>query len=185
VVGQHIQLAIAFYLLINISVVYFWWFYKYEIVLILEWGDEATALMSQNFIRVSIWSYLLRGISTCLWQLLEVSDHSLEGSIMSIAWGATNVICIALLVTTQEATLQQVGLVYLGTAVFFIGLTLLVAKCRGWLDPFVKGLLQSIAFTNMSVVKLMLKQAIPLGFGSLLSNAEWAVLTVRIHIMIA
>ena len=179
--GQYIQLAIIFYLLFNIPFVYFWWFYMYEVILYLQWGDDVTAQMSQEFIRVYIWSFILGGISSSVWELLEVAGHAVEGTIMSILWGITNVLFVGLLVTTQEATLEQVGFVYLGTAVFYIGLTLLIAKCRGWLKPFTKGIFQSMAFANFSAIKLMLKQAIPLAFASLLSNAEWAILTVRTH----
>ena len=181
--GQYIQLAIIFYLLFNIPVVYFWWFYMYDVILILEWGDDITAQMSQEFIRVYIWSFILGGIESSVWELLDVTGHAVEGTIMSIVWGITNVVFVGLLVTTQEATLQQVGLVYLGTAVFFIGLTLSIAKCRGWLKPFTKGLFRSMAFTNFSAINLLLKQAVPLAFASLLSNAEWAILTVRIHLL--
>jgi hypothetical protein len=98
---------------------------------------------------------------------------------MSIAWGATNVLIIGLLVTTHEATLQQVGYAYIGTSIFFIGLTLHIGRSRGWFTPFAKGLFESVALFNVSAICTMLTQAIPLAFGSLLSNAEWAILTVR------
>lgn len=177
--GQYIQLSIVLYLLFNIPVVYFWWFYMYEIILFLEWGDQDTAQVAQEFTRVYIWSYLLGGISSSVWQLLEVADHTISGTIMSIAWGATNVLAIGLLVTLQEATLVQVGYVYIGTSVFFIGLTLIIGRCYGWFTPFAKGLFQNVALFNVSAMGRILAQAIPLAFGSLLSNAEWAILTVR------
>ncbi|KAI2491329.1 MatE-like protein [Fragilaria crotonensis] len=46
--GQYIQLSIVLYLLFNVPVVYFWWFYMYEIILFLEWGDDATALVARS-----------------------------------------------------------------------------------------------------------------------------------------
>jgi Na+-driven multidrug efflux pump len=178
--GQYIQLAIIMYLLFNIPVVYFWWNYMYDIILYLEWGDKATAALAQEFIRVYIWSYLLGGISSSVWQLLEVADHTIAGTLMSIAWGVTNVVIIGYLVlATSGATLNQVGYAYIGTAIFFIGLTLLIAHCRGWFAPFSKGLFGSMAICNLSATARLLGQGIPLAFGSLLSNAEWAILTVR------
>ena len=180
--GQYIQLAIVLYLLFNVPVVHFWWNNMYEIILFLEWGDRDTALVAQEFVRVYIWSYLLGGISSSVWQLLEVADHTMAGTIMSIAWGATNVLIIGLLVTTHEATLQQVGYAYIGTSIFFIGLTLHIGRSRGWFTPFAKGLFESVALFNVSAICTMLTQAIPLAFGSLLSNAEWAILTVRTYI---
>jgi MATE family multidrug resistance protein len=175
--GQYIQLAMFFYLLFNIPIVYLWWFYMYEVILFLEWGDEATAEMAQDFIRVYIWSYILGGISSSVWQLLEVADHAVEGTVISILWGATNAALISALVTTREANLQEVGFLYILTAVMFIGLTFALAYCRGWLRPFTKGLFGTFALKNGSAIAMLLKQAVPLSFGSLLSNAEWAVLT--------
>jgi Na+-driven multidrug efflux pump len=179
--GQYIQLAIIMYLLFNVPVVYFWWNYMYDIILYLEWGDDATAAMAQEFIRVYIWSYLLGGISSSVWQLLEVADHTIAGTLMSIAWGVTNVLVIGyLVIATSGATLTQVGYAYIGTSIFFIGLTLLIAICSGWFAPFSKGLFGSIAICNFNAIARLLGQGIPLAFGSLLSNAEWAILTVRV-----
>jgi hypothetical protein len=55
----------------------------------------------------------------------------------------------------------------------------LIAHCRGWFAPFSKGLFGSMAICNLSATARLLGQGIPLAFGSLLSNAEWAILTVR------
>jgi MATE family multidrug resistance protein len=176
--GQYIQLAMLTYLLLNIPAVYFWWTYMAEVISFLEWGDEETAQMSEDFIKVYIWSYVLGGISTCVWQLLEVADHAAEGSVMSVAWGVVNVIVISTLVNVKEqATLTDVGLCYIGTALFFIGITFALAEFKGWLRPFKGGLFRSVSLTNWTAIKLMVTQAIPLAFGSLLSNAEWAILT--------
>ena len=103
----------------------------YDIILFLEWGDEVTSKMAQEFIRVYIWSYLLGGISDSVWQLLEVADHTVAGTIMSIAWGATNVLAIGLLVTMQDAILLKVGYVKIGTDIFYICLTLVSVWGRG------------------------------------------------------
>eukprot|EP00545_Synedropsis_sp_CCMP1620_P006902 CAMPEP_0119010986 /NCGR_PEP_ID=MMETSP1176-20130426/5378_1 /TAXON_ID=265551 /ORGANISM="Synedropsis recta cf, Strain CCMP1620" /LENGTH=723 /DNA_ID=CAMNT_0006963739 /DNA_START=46 /DNA_END=2220 /DNA_ORIENTATION=+ len=176
--GQYIQLAALFYILLNIPAVWFWWTYMYDVILYLEWGDDATASMAQEFIHVYIWSFILGGLSGSIWQLLEVTGHAIEGTMISILWGATNVFCIAALVTQRDdATLTHVGLIYVATAIFYILLTLAISKRYGWLKPFYKGLFQSCSFGNVNAIGLMLTQAVPLAFGSLLSNAEWAVLT--------
>lgn len=106
-----------------------------------------------------------------------MTDHVVAGTVVSIAWGITNVIVIGLLVTTGEPTLQDVGMAYNATALVFVVGVHLFAELRGWLKPFRKGLYRSLALKNGKAVKLMVKQAVPLSFGSLLSNAEWAILT--------
>jgi multidrug resistance protein, MATE family len=175
--GQYIQLAITFYLIGNIPVIIFWSFYMYEIILYLEWGDTETALYGQQFVRIYIWSYVLGGISNGIWQLLEVAGHSFEGTIVSIIWGATNAAIIAGILTTRESNLTVVGLVFIGTSVLYITLTIAIATCCGWFTPFWRGLFGDLALRNTNTVKIMLKQAVPLCWGSLVSNAEWAILT--------
>ena len=176
--GQYIQLAYLFYLFFSIPFVWFWWCYIYEVILLLEWGDEATALLAQDFTRVYIWSCVLSAISSVLWQLLEITDHAVEGTLVSIAWGFVNVVVIGSLVKTKETTtLRDVAWVYVGTDIVFIGLTFALATCRGWLKPFTGGLFRSFSLLNVGAIGRLMKQAIPLSFGSLLSNAEWAVLT--------
>ena len=56
---------------------------------------------------------------------------------------------------------------------FYISVTLVVGTMRGWLTPFWKGLLGAVAFRNR--MSLMPRQALPLSFGSLISNAKWAL----------
>ena len=151
----------------------------YEVILYLEWGDEDTAKLAQDFTRVYIWSYILDGISGAVWQLLEVANHAMAGTVISVVWGVTNVVAIACLVRLQDetTTLTEVALVYNATSVFFIGITLAMAQWGGWLKPFWRGLLGTCSLCNPSAVRLMLQQGIPLSCGSLLSSAEWAILT--------
>lgn len=176
--GSYIQMSILLYFLFNIPVVLFWWNYMYDAILYLEWGDEDTAQLAQDFTRVYIWSLLLSGVSGAVWQLLEVTNHALAGTIISIVWGATNVFVIACLVKLREATtLAEVAWVYISTALFYIGITLVLAVRGGWLKPFWKGLIGSFSFGDLAALRRMLRQGIPVAFGSLLSNAEWTILT--------
>jgi multidrug resistance protein, MATE family len=175
--GSFIQLSMIFYVLLNLPVVLFWWYYMYEIILHLEWGDDTTALLAQDFIRVYIWSYVLGGLSNALWQLLEITNHQVMGTMISMAWGATNVIVIAILTAIPSVSLVHVAYAYNVTALLFIGITLYLAQRYDWLKPFNQGLFGTVSIRNPSAVSQMLQQAVPLSFGSLLSNAEWAVLT--------
>mmetsp|Transcript_27373 Transcript_27373/g.40096 ORF Transcript_27373/g.40096 Transcript_27373/m.40096 type:complete len:740 (-) Transcript_27373:208-2427(-) len=176
--GQYIQIAITLYLLLNIPMVWFWWNYMEEVVRYLEWGDDETAALAEDFIRVYIWTYVLGGISSSLWQLLEVADHVVEGTVVSILWGIVNVIVVSCMVFLREdTTLFEIGIAYVVTSAVFVIFTFLLADRKGWIKPFKQGLFRSVAIKNVSAVKLLLKQAVPIGLGSLLSNAEWAVLT--------
>jgi Na+-driven multidrug efflux pump len=180
--GKFIQLSLLMYGICYVPVIYFWYQYMYEIILWLEWGDEITALLAQDFIRVYVWAYLLGGISLSLWQLLEITNHAIFGTMIMIFWGLSNVFAIAVLTTViypngNGATLVHVAYIYNGTSLIFIIGTIMIAHCKGWLAPFLPGLIGQASFTDPQAVSSLLKQAVPLALGSLLSNAEWAVLT--------
>lgn len=175
--GQYIQLAVLFYLLLSIPAILFWRNYMAEIILILEWGDNVTANIAEEFIHVYIWSYILKGISNGLWSLLEVADHASEVTTIGIAWGLVNAVLVTALVTTRESTLTDVACCFVVTDLFFIFVTLAVAELKGWLCPYKKGLWGSLSLVNGHAVKHTTTQAVPLAFGSLLSHGEWAILT--------
>lgn len=151
------------------------------IILYLEWGDEDTATMAKEFVRVYIWSYLLGGVSSCLWQLLEVTDHCKAGTIVTLAWGATNMFLVGILVTTRESNLRDVGMVYILTAFIFVSGTYYWANRKGWLLPFKKGLFHQNSFKNGAAVKLMIKQAVPVSCGYFFSNAEVRVVGILLY----
>jgi len=174
--GTYIQLAIVFYLLMNIPQALFWCNYMYDAIMFLEWGDQETAQLAQDFIRVYIGSYILGGISSAVWQLLEVADHAVAGTIISILWSATNALLVGALLMSSEATLVDVGWIYNLTALLFVGITVIIGHVKGWFKPFLRGLVGFSLF-NISAIKLLVSQSIPLMFGSLFSEAEWAVLT--------
>jgi multidrug resistance protein, MATE family len=180
--GKFIQLSLLMYGICYVPVIYFWYTYMYEIILWLEWGDVTTAILAQDFIRVYVWAYLLGGISLSLWQLLEITNHAIFGTMIMIFWGLSNVIAIAILTTVifpngNGASLVHVAYIYNGTSLLFIIGTIMIAHCKGWLAPFLPGLIGQASFTDPQAVSSLLKQAVPLALGSLLSNAEWAVLT--------
>ena len=175
--GQYVQLAITLYLMGSILIAFLWSFAMYHIVLFLQWGDEETAAYSQEFVRVYVWSIILKAVHDSIWQLLIVAGHVHKGTIVSIMYGLTNVLVVGLLVNSREANLTEVGLVFIGTALFYIMVTVLTGTVQGWFTPFWNGLLGAVALRNKTIVSLMLRQSLPLSFGSLISNAEWALFT--------
>jgi len=180
--GQYIQIAMGIYLLSSIPVISFWCLFMEGIIIYIEWGDEETAALAQEFTRAYIWTYVLGGVSTSLWQLLEVTGHVVESTVVSIIWGVVNVIVICFMIfgrlPNKATTLFEVGVAYVITSALLVGFTYIYADCKGWIKPFKSGLFGTNAlFTNRRALKQVLKQGIPLGFGYLLSDAQWTVLT--------
>ena len=176
--GQYIQLAVLFYLLLSIPVILFWWNYMAETILFLKWGDAVTANIAEEFIRVYIWSFILKGISTGFASLLNVADHASEVTTIGIAWGLVNAVLVTALVNMREkTTLIEVACCFVVTDVFFLFVTVAVAELKGWLCPYKKGLWRSLSLMNGRAVKLTTTQAVPLAFEGLQNHGEWAMLT--------
>jgi MATE family multidrug resistance protein len=176
--GTYLQLAVLLYVSGSALVFAFWWFYMYEAILWLEWGDEATALLGQSFIRHYMWNYMLAGISASLWQLLEIADHVKEGTYISILWGLVNVVVMSVVQhVVPQFTLVTVAWVYNGTALLFVLIAYAMAERGGWLKPFKQGLFHTFSLKNGAAIKRMVQQAIPLSIGYFFSSADWAILT--------
>jgi len=175
--GQYIQLAIILYIGLNVPVVILWWNYMYDVIQWLQWGDEVTAQLAQTFIQSFIWSRIIVGIMKTIWQILEITDHAAEVSLVIFLHGAFNMGFIAVFAITSQMTLFQVGLIFTATALLFLGVTLIWAQQQGWLVPFNQGI-KSPVITNFSALKAMIHTATPLALSELSSNAEWAALTV-------
>lgn len=118
----------------------------YEAILWLEWGDEETARIGQVFIRHYLWNYILTGISSSLWQLLEIADHVKEGTAVSMLWGLVNVVVIAVVSRVlPQMTLVTVAWVYNSTAALFVLIAYGMAERGDWLKPFREGLFRSFS----------------------------------------
>jgi Na+-driven multidrug efflux pump len=50
--------------------------------------------------------------------------------------------------------------------------------CKGWLKPFVSGWLYNFAFFNTNALCNMVRTALPLMVGELVSEAEWEIFTI-------
>jgi len=171
--GSYLQLAVLLYLGGSAVVFCFWWFYMYEAILWLEWGDKQTALIGQDFIRHYMWNYLISGVSSALWQLLEIADHVKEGTYISILWGLVNVVLIAIVSqVVPQMTLVTVAWVYNFTAALFVVIAFIMAERGGWLKPFKHGLFHTFSLKNGAAVKQMLHQALPLSIGYFFSSAD-------------
>lgn len=144
--GTYLQLAVLLYVGGSALLFAFWWFYMYKAILLLEWGDEKTALVGQVFIRHYMWNYLLAGVSAALWQLLEIADHAKEGTYISILWGLVNVVVIAAVSKViPQMTLVTVAWVYNSTAALFVLIAYIMAERGGWLKPFKEGLFHTFS----------------------------------------
>lgn len=115
----------------------------YEVVLYMEWGDVEMAQLAQDFVRPYMLSCIFTAISSSIWELLEITDHAVVGTVCSVMWGVANVLILGVMVTHQplgQVSLVDVAWVYNGTSFFFICFSYILADCKSWLKPFKGGL---------------------------------------------
>eukprot|EP00547_Thalassionema_nitzschioides_P013159 CAMPEP_0194259290 /NCGR_PEP_ID=MMETSP0158-20130606/43284_1 /TAXON_ID=33649 /ORGANISM="Thalassionema nitzschioides, Strain L26-B" /LENGTH=822 /DNA_ID=CAMNT_0038999045 /DNA_START=125 /DNA_END=2593 /DNA_ORIENTATION=+ len=187
--GQYVQMAVMLHFLASLGMWYIWYHHMYDLILVwLNWGDDTTATLCQTFVRTYFLRYILHGMSSGLWQLLEVANHTVASAIFGIAEGVTGVVGVGIFVYTcdishAETALRTIAWIYNATALLYLLLGFLWATCRGWLKPFAPGLFGTCTLCGGSnsithLLKTLWKQALPLAVGSLLNNAEWTVLTM-------
>jgi Na+-driven multidrug efflux pump len=177
--GQYVQLSLSLYLIVGAPFLVFWYCFTYEIILYLAWGDDSVAEQAQDFVKIYIWSYVTDSIHQAIGPLLDVTGHDVFTTTIDLLKSMTNVIILVYWIKSNiEFNLDSVAWMYLGTSSGYLLLSSTMAIANGWLKPFIKGMTRKPAIMNRTVRRAMLKTAIPLAFWSVLSNAEWAVLTI-------
>jgi MATE family multidrug resistance protein len=177
--GQYLQLAILINLLLNIPVLTFWYNSMYRVIIYLDWGDETTAQHAQSYIQYIALSYVFRGISTAVWEVLDATDRAAEGALLSFIQGMVKVIIIwAMCIFLPGVSLVHVGFLYSVIELGFLIATIVWAELAGWLLAFHKGLYSKLAVTNFYAFKTMIRTAAPLSWSYLSMSAEWTILTL-------
>mmetsp|Transcript_50335 Transcript_50335/g.58756 ORF Transcript_50335/g.58756 Transcript_50335/m.58756 type:complete len:816 (+) Transcript_50335:154-2601(+) len=176
--GTYVQLAVIFYLLLSAPFMYLWWYYTYDIILFLEWGDEETALIAQNFNRVYMFACIVWGVGDSVHLLLDVRGKVVFGEIISLAESLVDLGVVAYASTHEGFNLQHVAWLYLIVAIVFFFGTLWYCLWKGWYRAFLPGMIGTCGLFNPRAMYNILEQSVPLAFGALLGNAEWAILTI-------
>ena len=157
----------------------FWYCFTYEIVLFLTTGDEKVAGFAQGFVKIYIWSYVTDSIHQAIGQLLDVTGHEIFTTSIDFSKSMTNVLTMVYWIESNtNINLNSIAWMYLGSSFFYLVVSSTVAVTMGWLKPFMKGMVKNPAIMNEMAIQNLLKTTIPLAFGSVVSNAEWAVLTI-------
>jgi Na+-driven multidrug efflux pump len=177
--GQYLQLAILINLILNIPVLTFWYNFMYQVIVFLDWGDETTARHAQSYIRYLAVSYVFRGVSTAVWEVLDATDRAAEGALLSCIQGMVKVLILWIVcVFLPNVSLVHVGFIYSVIEFGFLVATMVWAERAGWLQAFHKGLYSKFAVTNFYAFKTMIKTAAPLSWSYLSLSAEWTILTL-------
>jgi len=176
-VGQYLQLACVIYTLLQIPMFFVWGAYMGDILLLFGF-DEKAAEIASTYVWVSMTMDVISGIDWVLYEFLEVCGNEVYANVIACVGAAVELPLVWVALHYYDSTLLFVGLVFLAIQIVFMLINMCICVRMGWLEQYEDGIFRSLAFRNREAVREYLKTAFPLAIGSLLSYAEWEILTV-------
>ena len=176
--GQMVQLSAVIY---QVMLIPFAITFVYFLEDIVEWlgFDEQVADMAYRYAILVYAAEFINPLDEGLYYLLDVTGHEVYAALMALASASTSFVCVLCVgLFSKNPSLRQIGMVHLAVdAVFFILNVCLIYRFK-WFDKYWAGMLDNFALANKRVVRLFLKQAVPLSLGYVMAYGEWEVLFV-------
>ena len=145
-VGQYVQLATGFHLIVFAAIMVLWISYMDSIV---EWlvASPDIAAIALSYTRISVFQHLLQTLSRTFTVLFHLVGSENFESQVDFCEGLLTVIMVACVLPLYgDATLDSVGWMQLTTAMGAFVVKLMHAATRGWTSLFWRGLLGDGAF---------------------------------------
>eukprot|EP00978_Attheya_sp_CCMP212_P038907 scaffold197440_cov56-Attheya_sp.AAC.1 len=156
--GQYAQLTCVLYILLAVPSYVLWIFAAGPAMLAMGLGEDVANIAS-TYVPISVASHLINGVSGCLDTLLWSADYGTAMTVIGTIFHCLFVAAVAV------------------SIYYFNALDLNIIAWIGWLDPFYKGLFRNFALKNLTLVRGVMKMAIPSSIGSFLSYGEWEIFT--------
>eukprot|EP00588_Corethron_pennatum_P012752 CAMPEP_0194269176 /NCGR_PEP_ID=MMETSP0169-20130528/3367_1 /TAXON_ID=218684 /ORGANISM="Corethron pennatum, Strain L29A3" /LENGTH=854 /DNA_ID=CAMNT_0039010715 /DNA_START=20 /DNA_END=2581 /DNA_ORIENTATION=+ len=175
--GQYFQLSTTLYIIVAIPTYGMW-------VLISEWClikldmGEVISQIGGAYVRIGVVSYFINGLagafSTLLWSaeygtLMTVIDTTFHVLYIVALWILFNVYGLR-----DMVSVAWVGVLF---GVIYGVFMFLYVYYKGLLDPYWKGMFRNFALKNNKLVCGVLKMAVPLALGDVMSYGEWEIFT--------
>ncbi|KAL3826856.1 hypothetical protein ACHAXA_005698 [Cyclostephanos tholiformis] len=175
--GKYAQTACFSYVLCEIPMAFIW-VAAMSKILILFGFDESVAMLGHNFAWVRVLINISTGVNMTILNFLAAIEHDKFTNIILSIDSIAKAGFVALAAYEFESSLVVLGLVLLVNATLVFSLIILIPLKMEWFTKFDKGLFGSCPWTDTSVIKDVVRVALPLAFGSLLAYAEWEILTI-------
>jgi len=178
-VGRYVRAAALGYALCELPFALVWASTIGRIVVLLGF-DETAAVMAEDYVWIAIASNILGGFDEAFFDFLEVVERERYANVMYCIGCAIEVPLVAFFAIKMDADLTVLGLLILTCDAFFFFFNICVTTKMGWLKEFELGLLFGWGggASTKDVLRELFKTALPLSIGSLLSYAEWEILTI-------
>mmetsp|Transcript_12568 Transcript_12568/g.22770 ORF Transcript_12568/g.22770 Transcript_12568/m.22770 type:complete len:793 (-) Transcript_12568:108-2486(-) len=175
--GQYAQLTCVLYIFLAVPSYVLWIFATGPAMLAMGLGEDV-ANIAATYVPISVVSHLINGVSGCLDTLLWSADYGTAMTVIDTIFHCLYVGAVAVSIYYFNALdlniIAWIGIAYgilYGSFIFFY------TNAKGWLGPFYKGLFRNFALKNLTLVRGVMKMAIPSSIGSFLSYGEWEIFT--------
>jgi len=179
--GQYRQAALVVEYLMLLPLYGLVWWYFVDMIVWMGLEEEIGELGLQYL----PWLLLSYPISDCSASISELMWAEERGGTMTILDNVYYVVYIAMLVALvygidadQQPTLWQLGILDVVASVLYLAMIYVLVECKGWLNPYKKGLLRSFSVKNLELVRGILAMSVPLTIGGIVSTCTWEILTV-------
>jgi hypothetical protein len=144
--GQYVQVCSLLFTLLFIPNILIWSFLVDDVILLFGFNED-TARIGQQYAIVVLFHEWLLGLSYAYHGLLNVIGYENFVTFIDVVEGLVSVCAVAALVITRdETTLQEVGLINLAIGVVFFLFTVWYTICKGWINDYLEGMVGSFAF---------------------------------------
>ena len=114
----------------------------------LKWFgyEEETVAIGVAYTRIILFSELVQGVSQCFYSFLDIIGKEVYSSLMFAFEDVLSTAGLVVVGLGRDPTLEKVGLVYLFVNAGGMFINVLIIMWKGWLDPYLGGMIGSFAF---------------------------------------
>ena len=143
--GHFIQMSTIIYICVGGPFLILWYFIIGDVMRLMVIEHHIIDL-AVEYTRVVAYHFVLDGLQS--WSLLlDVNGQEVFTSTMSIIQSGTEFVLVLICCKNVDTySLYWVGMTHLQIEIFFASIWLVIALYKGWLNPFLKGLIQSNGF---------------------------------------
>jgi Na+-driven multidrug efflux pump len=120
---------------------------------------------------------MMMGINRSILNFLSTIEHEKFANVVYCIGAIANASFVAIAAYLFNVNLTVLGLIIWVNALIMLLIIVVVPFYLGWMQQYENGLFRSFAWTDIKVMKDVVKVALPLAFGALLAYAEWEILT--------
>jgi len=175
--GQYYQLSTLLYIIFAIPT-YGMWIYYTEWVILSLGLPEVIAELAGEYVPIAAVSYFINGLAGSLSTLMWSAEYGTSMTVIDTLFHVLYVGAIWVAIFVYDLR-DLVSIAWIGIAYGFVyGLFMFsYVFWNGLLDPYKKGMFRNLALKNIKLVRGVLKMAVPLSLGSLMSYGEWEIFT--------